>query len=93
MTAFVSLVAGVLIIAGAGSIILTHNAARTQATQQLVSEAQSLTIGASHTQRLAVFRAVKRVLRLEDARVVRIGRHGIVRSPIPAGLTVTVTGT
>ena len=47
MTAFVGLVAGVLVIAGAGSIILTHNAARKQATQQLVTEAQSLTAGAS----------------------------------------------
>ena len=47
MLAFVGLVLGVLVIAGAGSIILTDNAARTQATQQLVTEAKSLT--RSHT--------------------------------------------
>ncbi len=70
MTAFVGLVAGVLIIAGAGSIILTHNAARKQATQQLVTEAQSLTAGASRTQRLAALNTVRRVLRLADARFI-----------------------
>ena len=56
MTAFIGLVAAVLVIAGAGSIVLTNNAARTQATQQLASEAQSLTVGTSHTQRLAVLK-------------------------------------
>ena len=87
MTAFVGLVAGVLIIAGAGSIVLTHNAARKQATQQLVTEAQSLTAGASHTQRLVVLKTVRRVLRLADARFVRVGARGVVTSPLPPGLT------
>ena len=87
MTAFVGLVAGVLIIAGAGSIILTHNAARRQATQQLVTEAQSLTAGASRTQRLAALKTVRRVLRLADARFVRVSALGVVASPLPPGLT------
>ena len=43
MVAMVGLVAVVLVIAGAGSLILTRNAARDQAQQQLVSEADSLT--------------------------------------------------
>ena len=43
MLAMVGLVAVVLVIAGAGSLILTRNAARNQAKQQLVSEANSLT--------------------------------------------------
>jgi signal transduction histidine kinase len=87
MTAFVGLVAGVLIIAGAGSIILTHSAARRQATQQLVTEAQSLTAGTSDTQRLVVLRTVRRVLRLEDARFLRVSALGVVTSPLPPGLT------
>ena len=87
MTAFVGLVAGVLIIAGAGSIILTHNAARRQATQQLVTEAQSLTAGASRTQRLAALKTVRRVLRLADARFVRVSALGVVAPPLPPGLT------
>jgi signal transduction histidine kinase len=92
MTAFVGLVAGVLIIAGAGSIVLTHNAARKQATQQLVTEAQSLTAGASHTQRLAALKTVRRVLRLADARFVRVGADGVVSSPLPPGLTAADLG-
>ena len=89
MTAFVGLVAGVLIIAGAGSIILTHNAARQQATQQLVTEAQSLTAGASHTERLAALKTVRRVLRLADARFIRVSARGVVTSPLPPGLTAS----
>jgi signal transduction histidine kinase len=87
MTAFVGLVAGVLVIDAAGSIILTHNAARTQATQQLVTEAQSLTAGTSATQRLAALLTVRRVLRLEDARLVRVSARGVVTSPLPPGVT------
>ena len=40
MLVMVGLVAVVLVIAGAGSLILTRNAARNQAQQQLVSEAE-----------------------------------------------------
>ena len=50
MLAMVGLVAVVLVIAGAGSLILTRNAARNQAQQQLVSEANSLTSADSGTQ-------------------------------------------
>ena len=87
MTAFIGLVAAVLVIAGAGSIVLTNNAARTQATQQLASEAQSLSAGSSHTQRLVVLKAIKSVLRLEDARVIRVRINGAVAPALPAGLT------
>ena len=87
MTAFIGLVAAVLVIAGAGGIVLTNNAARTQATQQLASEAQSLTVGTSHTQRLAVLKVLRRVLRLEDARFIRVSIDGTVVSALPSGLT------
>jgi signal transduction histidine kinase len=89
MLAFVGLVAGVLVIAGAGSIILTHNAARAQATQQLVTEVNTLKAGSTHTQRLATLRIVRQALRLEDARVVRVSSLGVVTSPLPPGLTST----
>jgi signal transduction histidine kinase len=87
MLAFVGLVAGVLVIAGAGSIVLTDNAARNQATQQLVAEAQSLTTGTSHTQRLAALNTVRKVLKLEDARFLRVSTEGVIRGHIPSGLT------
>ena len=56
-----------LLVAGAGSLVLTRNAARNQATQQLVTEVQSLTSGTGLTQSLAVLKVIRRVLRLEDA--------------------------
>jgi signal transduction histidine kinase len=87
MVAFVGLVAGVLVVAGAGSLILTRNAARNQATQQLVTEVQSLTSGTQNTQSLVVLGVIRRVLRLEDARFIRIDQSGQITSPIPAGLT------
>ena len=87
MIALVGLVAGVLLIAGAGSLVLTRNSARQQATQQLVVEAQSLTSGTAHTQSLVVLRVIGRVLNLEDARVVSINARGQVTSSLPAGVT------
>jgi signal transduction histidine kinase len=87
MLAFVGLVAVVLVIAGAGGIILTHNAARAQATRQLVTEAKSLNAATSQTQRLRVLNIVRKVLSLEDARVIRVSLLGKVESPLPPGLT------
>jgi signal transduction histidine kinase len=85
--ALILLVAGVLLVAGAGSLILTRKAARNQATQQLVTEVQSLTSGTSPTQSLGALRVVRRVLRLEDARFVRIDQAGVVTSNPPPGIT------
>jgi two-component system sensor histidine kinase BaeS len=87
MIALVGLVAGVLLIAGAGSLVLSRNSARQQATQQLVAEAKSLTSTASHTQSLIVLRDIRRVLNLEDARIVTINPQGQVTSKLPAGVT------
>jgi signal transduction histidine kinase len=87
MLAMVGLVAVVLLIAGVGSLVLTRNAARHQAQQQLVSEAQSLTSGADAAHSLRVLGVVRRVLKLEDANVIRINRFGTIVTPLPAGLT------
>ena len=86
MLAMVGLVAVVLVIAGAGSLILTRNAARNQAQQQLVSEANSLTSANSDTRSLQVLRVVQRTLKLEDAEIIRIGRFGNIVTPLPSGL-------
>src|SRR5580704_12680266 len=88
MVALVGLVAGVLVIAGAGSLILTRNSARQQATSQLVTEAQALTSGKSGVQSLTVLRVVRRVLKLEDAQLVRVDRAGVIVSTIPSDLSV-----
>lgn len=85
MLAFVGLVLGVLVIAGAGSIILTDNAARTQAIQQLLTEAKSLT---GHPERPIALREARRVLKLEDAEVIHVTvAGGILPTAIPPGLT------
>lgn len=84
--AVVGLVAVVLVIAGAGSLLLTRNSARNQATAQLVSEARALTSDSSGVQSLAVLRVVRRVLELEDALVVRVDVAGRVVTPLPDDL-------
>ncbi len=90
MVAMVGLVAGVLLIAGAGSLILTHQAARHQATQQLITEAQSLANGkGGAAQSLPALRTVRRVLSLEEAGVVRVNVLGDIVSTLPQGISVT----
>jgi two-component system sensor histidine kinase BaeS len=86
--ALVGLVAVVLVIAGAGSLILTRNAARNQAQSQLVSEANGLTSDKTATTRsLAALRVVRKTLELENAEIVRVDRLGRVVTPLPNGLT------
>ncbi len=85
MVVMVGLVAVVLVIAGVGSLVLTRNAARNQAQQQLVSEAESLTSKAP--QHLGVLAAIKSTLKLEDADLVTITAAGNVVTALPAGLT------
>jgi len=84
MLAFVGLVLGVLVIAGAGSIILTDHAARTQAIQQLLTEAKSLT---GQPERPKALEQVHRVLELEDAEVLHITIEGGILPAVPPGLT------
>ncbi len=86
MLVMVGLVAVVLVIAGAGSLILTRNAARNQAQQQLVSEAESLT-SKDAPQHLGVLAAIKKTLKLEDADLITITALGNVVTALPAGLT------
>jgi two-component system sensor histidine kinase BaeS len=87
MLVMVGLVAVVLVIAGAGSLILTRNAARNQAQQQLVSEAESLTSSKAATQHLDILAAIRRTLKLEDADLITITALGNVVTPLPDGLT------
>jgi signal transduction histidine kinase len=87
MLAMVGLVAIVLVIAGAGSLILTRNAARNQAESQLVSEANSLTSSRIGSESLRVLSVVRTTLKLEDADVIAIDRAGNVVKALPQGLT------
>jgi two-component system sensor histidine kinase BaeS len=87
MVAMVGLVAVVLLIAGVGSLLLTRNAARDQAQQQLVQEAKSLTHSKLSSQSLRTLTVVKATLTLENADVIRINRFGKIATPLPSDLT------
>jgi two-component system sensor histidine kinase BaeS len=87
MFAMVGLVAVVLLIAGVGTLLLTRNAARDQAQQQLVQEAKSLTQSKLGSQSLRNLGVIKHTLLLENADVIRINRLGHIASPLPSGLT------
>ncbi len=86
MLAMVGLVAVVLVIAGVGSLLLTRNAARNQAQQQLVTEVKGLTGPTSDTRSLGVLRVVRKTLLLEDAEVIRIDRFGDIVTTLPPDL-------
>ena len=85
--AMVGLVAVVLVIAGAGSLLLTRIQARNDAKAQLVSEAESLTGVRTGTQSLKVLHIIHRTLRLENASLIRIDPAGNVTTHLPHGLT------
>ncbi len=87
MLAMVGLVAVGLVVAGAGGLILTRNAARNDAKSQLVTEVQSLTSPSAGTQLLRNLAAVRKVLKLEEADFVTIDRFGTVTSSLPDGVT------
>ncbi len=87
MLAMVGLVAVVLVIAGAGSLVLTRNAARNQAQQQLVSEANALTSSKGETRSLEALRIVQKTLKLEDAEIIRIDGFGKIVTPLPSDAT------
>ncbi|HXB38439.1 MAG TPA: HAMP domain-containing sensor histidine kinase [Acidimicrobiales bacterium] len=87
MLAMVGLVAVVLVIAGVGSLLLTRNAARNQAQQQLTQEAKSLTQSDLGSQSLRTLAVVKKTLTLEDADVITINRFGeIIGNSLPSDI-------
>jgi signal transduction histidine kinase len=86
MFAMVGLVAVVLVIAGVGSLLLTRNAARNTAEQQLVQEAKSLTQSKLSGESLRTLTIIKATLTLENADVIRINRFGRIVSPLPSDI-------
>jgi two-component system sensor histidine kinase BaeS len=87
MLAMVGLVAVVLLIAGVGTLLLTRNAARNQAQQQLVQEAKSLTQSKLGSESLRTLTVIKATLTLENADVIRIDRFGNIKTPLPSNIT------
>jgi two-component system sensor histidine kinase BaeS len=87
MVAMVGLVAVVLLIAGVGTLLLTRNAARNQAQQQLVTEAKSLTSSKLSSVSLKVLNVVHATLKLEDADVIRIDPLGAIVTALPSDIS------
>jgi signal transduction histidine kinase len=83
----VGLVAVTLVIAGAGSLILTRNDVRNKAESEIVSEVDALTSPQSGDQSLRVLTIIQRTLKLEDAEIIRVSAAGQVASTLPDGLT------
>jgi two-component system sensor histidine kinase BaeS len=86
MFAMVGLVAVVLVIAGVGTLLLTRNAARDQAEQQLVQEAKALTQSKLISQSLRNLSVIKATLTLENANVIRINRFGTIATALPSNI-------
>jgi signal transduction histidine kinase len=87
MLAMVGLVAIVLLIAGVGSLLLTRNAARNTAQQQLVQEAKSLTQSNLSGESLRILSIMRATLTLEDADIIAINRFGNITTPLPSDIT------
>ncbi len=87
MLAMVGLVAVVLVIAGVGSLLLTRNAARNQAQEQLTQEAKSLTQSNLGSQSLYTLTIIKKTLTLENADIIRITHFGNILGTLPSDIT------
>lgn len=85
--ALVGLVAGALLVAGAGTLVVTRVSARHQAEHELRQQAAALASAAHEARSPFVLRAIRRVLRLEDTQIVVVTATGAVRTPLPAGLS------
>jgi len=85
--ALVALVAGALLVAGAGALVVTRSYARHQASQQLLQQAQALASAADEAATPRVLPAIRLVLRLEDTRILRITNQGVILTPLPSDLS------
>lgn len=81
----VALVAGALVVAGLGTLLLIRRSAKDEARAELVRQSAAIADQATGVN-LAVLR---RALRLEDAAVVPVARDGRVLGPLPPGVTAS----
>lgn len=89
----VALVAGSLLFAGAGSILITRSFARAAALRQLSQEAGALATAAHDVHTNLVLRTIARVLSLEDAEIIGVSSSGTVLTRLPAGMPARVLDT
>lgn len=89
IVALVGLVAGALLLVGAGGLLVARVAADRAAVSQLRRQAGVLAGAASQIERPRVLPLVRRLLRLDDARFVVLLPGGAVRVRLPVGFTVS----
>lgn len=88
MLALVGLVAGALVAAGAGSLLIARHAARRQAQDALLQQAQVFARAAREVKAARVLAVVDGVLKLEGGEIVTIGTGGLILTPLPAGVSI-----
>ncbi|MDQ3569388.1 MAG: HAMP domain-containing histidine kinase [Actinomycetota bacterium] len=85
--AIVGVVAGALLVAGLGSLLLVRRAAGDETRAELVRQAQAVAQGAEEARRPGVVGVLRQVLRLEGFSVVRLSPDGRTLDAPPSGLT------
>jgi two-component system sensor histidine kinase BaeS len=84
----VAMVAGALLLAGVGTLVLSQLGARRDTRRQLEDQAVNVAASLQATQgRPAVGEALRRALRLQGAQVVAFGPRGNRIGPLPEGVT------
>jgi signal transduction histidine kinase len=82
----VLLMAGSLVAAGAGSLLVSRRAARDDATKQLVVQATVFSRASNDVTLPGVLREVNRLLRLEGGEIIAITPDGDIAPALPGGL-------
>jgi two-component system sensor histidine kinase BaeS len=82
----VGLVAGALLVAGIGTLLVTRQSARNNASSQLLQQAGVFSRAASEVKTARVLAVVDRVLELENGRIIAVSSSGVITAALPAGL-------
>lgn len=85
--AIVGVVAGALVVAGLGSLLLVRRAAVDETRAELVRQAEAVAQGAEEARRPGVVGVLRQVLRLEGFSVMRLAPDGRPLGRPPAGIT------
>ncbi|MGH9170030.1 MAG: sensor histidine kinase [Acidimicrobiales bacterium] len=89
MIVLVALVAGALVAAGIGTLLIARRSARQDATSQLLKQASVLSGMADQVRTKAVLRVVDVVLQRQGGEVIGISGAGAVLAKLPGNVTLT----
>ena len=84
--AIVGMVAGALLLAGVGTLVLTQLGARQEARRELEQQVVDVASSLQGTRRPVVTQALRRALRVQGAEVVAFGTRGNRMTALPAGV-------